>query len=88
MTDQPSTSDYIRVRVGYAIIPSLATVHLGARVCFTTHLTEQGKDDAHHMDACRPCVDSFFKSLFFLNYSFFLSFQSILVNGVQEEAVY
>ena len=33
-------SDYVRVRVGYAILPSLAVVHLGATVCFTTHLTE------------------------------------------------
>lgn len=36
----PHVSDYIRIRVGYAILPSLATVHLGSRVCFTTHLTE------------------------------------------------
>ena len=33
--------DYIRVHVGYAIIPSLAVVHVGAKVCFTTHLTEE-----------------------------------------------
>ena len=33
-------SDYVRVRVGYAILPSLATVHLGSKICFTTHLTE------------------------------------------------
>ena len=32
--------DYIRVHVGYAIIPSLAVVHIGTKVCFTTHLTE------------------------------------------------
>ncbi len=36
----PHISDYVRVRVGYAILPSLATVHLGSKVCFTTHLTE------------------------------------------------
>ena len=44
--DNPNLSDYIRVRVGYAIIPFLATVHLGARVCFTTHLTEGTLDIA------------------------------------------
>ena len=33
-------SDYVRIRVGYAILPSLATVHVGSNVCFTTHLTE------------------------------------------------
>ena len=33
--------DYIRVHVGYAIIPSLAVVHVGTKVCFTTHLTEE-----------------------------------------------
>lgn len=38
--DSPNLSDYIRIRVGYAIIPFLATVHLGTRICFTTHLTE------------------------------------------------
>ena len=37
---QPHISDFIRVRVGYAIIPSLANVHLGTKICFTTHLTE------------------------------------------------
>ena len=36
----PRVSDYIRVHVGYAIIPSLAVVHVGTKVCFTTHLTE------------------------------------------------
>ena len=36
----PHVSNYIRVRVGYAILPSLATVHLGSKICFTTHLTE------------------------------------------------
>ena len=36
----PHVSNYIRIRVGYAILPSLATVHLGSKVCFTTHLTE------------------------------------------------
>lgn len=36
----PHISDYVRVTVSYAIIPSLATVHLGAKICFTTHLTE------------------------------------------------
>lgn len=40
MREFPHISDYIRVTVGYAIIPSLATVHLGAKICFTTHLTE------------------------------------------------
>lgn len=37
---QPRVQDYIRIRVGYAILPSLATVHLGSPVCFSTHLTE------------------------------------------------
>lgn len=36
----PHVSNYIRIRVGYAILPSLATVHLGSKICFTTHLTE------------------------------------------------
>ena len=40
MESLPLISDYVRVRVGYAILPSLAVVHLGARVCFATHLTE------------------------------------------------
>ena len=38
---QPRIGDYIRVHVGYAIIPSLAVVHVGTKVCFTTHLTEE-----------------------------------------------
>ncbi len=38
---QTHISDYIRIRVDYAILPSLATVHLGCSVCFTTHLTEE-----------------------------------------------
>ena len=37
---QPHISDFIRIRVGYAIMPSLATVHVGTKICFTTHLTE------------------------------------------------
>ncbi len=40
ITALPHISDYVRIRVGYAILPSLATVHLGSKVCFTTHLTE------------------------------------------------
>lgn len=36
----PHIGNYIRIRVGYAILPSLATVHLGSKICFTTHLTE------------------------------------------------
>ena len=36
----PHIGNYIRIRVGYAILPSLATVHLGSSICFTTHLTE------------------------------------------------
>ena len=40
MTSNPRVSDYVRIRVGYAILPSLANVHLGTKVCFTTHLTE------------------------------------------------
>lgn len=40
MLSNPRISDYVRIRVGYAILPSLATVHLGSKVCFTTHLTE------------------------------------------------
>ncbi|XP_019850460.1 PREDICTED: nuclear pore membrane glycoprotein 210-like [Amphimedon queenslandica] len=42
----PHISDYIRVTVSYAIIPSLATVHLGAKICFTTHLTEDHPDSS------------------------------------------
>ena len=40
MTSSPHVADYIRIRVGYAILPSLATVPLGSLVCFSTHLTE------------------------------------------------
>ena len=36
----PHIGNYIRIRVGYAILPSLAIVHLGSKICFTTHLTE------------------------------------------------
>lgn len=36
----PHIGNYVRIRVGYAILPSLATVHLGSKICFTTHLTE------------------------------------------------
>jgi nuclear pore complex protein Nup210 len=36
----PSISDYIRISVSYAIQPYLATVHVGSKICFTTHLTE------------------------------------------------
>ena len=42
---QTRISDYIRVHVGYAIIPSLAVVHVGAKVCFTTHLTEESSGE-------------------------------------------
>ena len=41
MTSAPRVADYVRIRVGYAILPSLATVHLGSQVCFSTHLTEE-----------------------------------------------
>ena len=41
----PRISDYIRVHVGYAIIPSLAVVHVGAKVCFATHLTEESSGE-------------------------------------------
>ena len=42
MSGQPLISDYIHITVGYAIIPSLATVHVGSRICYTmtTHLTQ------------------------------------------------
>lgn len=40
VTASPHIADYVRIRAGYAIIPSLAVVHLGATVCFSTHLTE------------------------------------------------
>ena len=40
MTSLPHISSYIRIRVAYAIIPSLAVVHLGSTLCFSTHLTE------------------------------------------------
>ena len=40
LPSSPRVTDYIRIRVGYAILPSLATVHLGSLVCFSTHLTE------------------------------------------------
>ena len=43
--------DYIRVHVGYAIIPSLAVVHVGTKVCFTTHLTEQSTGEWSTGDA-------------------------------------
>ncbi len=39
-TSLPHVADYVRVRVAYAIIPSLGVVHLGATVCFMTHLLE------------------------------------------------
>ena len=42
-TSQPHISDYVRIRVGYAILPSVAIVHLGATICFATHLTEDTK---------------------------------------------
>ena len=40
LTANPRVADYVRVRVGYAIIPSLAVVHVGSKICFTTHLTD------------------------------------------------
>jgi nuclear pore complex protein Nup210 len=40
LSSKPRVTDDIRIRVGYAIIPSLATIHLGSPVCFSTHLTE------------------------------------------------
>ena len=41
----PRIGDYVRVHVGYAIIPSLAIVHIGSKVCFTTHLTEDSSGE-------------------------------------------
>ena len=42
-------SDYIHINIGYAIIPSLATVHVGTKLCFTmtTHLTEGTNNLSH-----------------------------------------
>ena len=40
-TSHPHIIDYVRIQVGYAILPSLATVHLGCTICFTTHLKEE-----------------------------------------------
>ena len=34
--------DYIRVRVGFAVTPNMATVHLGTKICFSTHLALEG----------------------------------------------
>lgn len=48
---QSRIGDYIRVHVGYAIIPSLAVVHVGTKVCFTTHLTEESTGEWSTGDA-------------------------------------
>ena len=41
----PHVSDFIRIQVRYAILPSLATVHLGSKICFATHLTSESGTD-------------------------------------------
>ena len=38
--DHTHIDDYIRVRVGFAVTPNMATVHLGTHVCFSTHIAE------------------------------------------------
>ena len=40
MSSLPHIANFVRVRVAYAIIPSLGVVHLGSTLCFSTHLTE------------------------------------------------
>ena len=40
----PHIDDYIRVRVGSAISPNKATVHLGTRIVFSTDFAE-GRND-------------------------------------------
>lgn len=41
----PHVNDYIRIQVRYAILPSLATVHLGSMICFATHLMSTVTED-------------------------------------------
>ena len=38
--DHTHIDDYIRVRVGFAVTPNMATVHLGTHICFSTHIAE------------------------------------------------
>ena len=38
--DHTHIDDDIRVRVGFAVTPNMATVHLGTHICFTTHNDE------------------------------------------------
>ena len=45
LRDHAHIDDYIRVRVGFAITPNMATVHLGTHICFSTHIAEG--DDEH-----------------------------------------
>ena len=40
LRDHTHIDDYIRVRVGFAITPNMATVHLGTHICFSTHIAE------------------------------------------------
>ena len=40
LRDHAHIDDYIRVRVGFAITPNMATVHLGTHICFSTHIAE------------------------------------------------
>ena len=42
--DHAHIDDYIRVRVGFAVTPNMATVHLGTHICFSTHIAEGGQE--------------------------------------------
>ena len=42
LRDHAHIDDYIRVRVGFAVTPNMATVHLGTKICFSTHLALEG----------------------------------------------
>jgi nuclear pore complex protein Nup210 len=42
LRDHTHIDDYIRVRVGFAVTPNMATVHLGTLICFSTHLALEG----------------------------------------------
>ena len=44
MGGQTSIEDFINVHVGIGILPADPVLHLGTKVCFTSHLTgENGK---------------------------------------------
>ncbi|XP_065903533.1 nuclear pore membrane glycoprotein 210-like isoform X3 [Dysidea avara] len=58
LSGQPMTSDYIHISVGYAIIPSLAVSHVGTRMCFMTHLTEERQGDWSSGDSSVVAIDT------------------------------